>query len=352
MYVPIAALVLAAGGMIACTVNSTTNTPPVGDDAGDDSATTTPGPDSGTSPDSAATTDDAGDAGEDAAAPEAFVRLAHWSPDGPAVDVCFNPAGSSFNDQTPALAQVVTNTTDDAGTDAATLSLVDGGDGGAYGLTFPQVSTYLIIPPGTYDMRIVAAGSTDCSTGLVADLTGVTLAMNTYTTVAAVGDVSPASGDQALKLVSFADDVTAPSAQISVRFINASPAADLAQADLGTGSIVGNGGAFAALFTGVTFGTASAAAATDAGPVDANGYLANQPFAGATLSAHATGSAQDTTIAQDDVAVDGGQAATVVLINGSSNPTASTAAKLLLCLDQDDSTNAALLATCSVISTD
>jgi hypothetical protein len=349
IHVTAAAVLLSLGGLAAaCTVSTTTKDNNIG--AGDDTAP--PSDDAGTldaESDSTANTDSGAlDASADAAQPEAFVRAAQWSPDAPPVDICFNPAGGSFSDQVPALGHVLANLAGDAGAlDAG------GGDGGAApGLLFPQVTSYLIIPAGTYDVRFVAAGATDCTTGMGMDLTGVVLGASSYTTIAALGDVTPATGDQTFRLASFSDDVVAPSSQISLRFINASPAADLAMADLGTGSIVGNGGPFTAVFSAIAFGTASGAVFTDAGPVDANGYIADLPLAGATLSAHATGAAQDTTIASDDVSVASG-AATVALINGSSNPTASSAAKLLLCLDQDDSAqNTTVFAQCSVISTD
>ena len=345
-YVPVAAL--AAGGLIvACTVNSTTNnngTNPTGDDAGNTTA-----PDAGL-PDGAVAVEDAAVDAEDAAAPEAFVRFAHWSPDAPVVDICFNPAGGAWAAQTPALGQVVAapdgGVTSDAG-DA-------GGDGGSVvaGVTFGQVTSYLVIAPGTYGVRLVAPGAADCGTGIV-DLASVTLNANTYTTVAALGEATPVGTDQALKLASFADDVTAPASQIALRFINASPNASLtlAQADFGEGSLVGNGGPFSALFTGVAFGATGTSAGTDAGTVDANGYLATLPLAGATLSAHATSGAQDTTTALDDVTISGG-AATIALIDGVSNGSAASAAKLLLCADADDSASTSLFAQCSIVSTE
>jgi hypothetical protein len=340
------AAALAAGGLIAaCTVNSTTNnngTNPAGDDAGN-----TPAPDSGL-PDGAVAVEDAAVDAEDAAAPEAFVRFAHWSPDAPAVDICFNPAGGAWAAQTPALGQIVA--APDAGAAADAGDAGDDGGSGVTGVTFRQVTSYLVIAPGTYGVRLVAAGATDCGTGIV-DLASVTLNANTYTTVAALGEATPVGTDQALKLASFADDVTAPASQIALRFINASPNASLAPADFGDGSLVGNGGPFSALFTGVAFGAAGTSAGTDAGTVDANGYLATLPLAGATLSAHATSGAQDTTTALDDVTISGG-AATIALIDGVSNGSAASAAKLLLCADADDSASTSLFAQCSIVSTE
>jgi hypothetical protein len=339
----VATVALGAGGLLlACTVNSTTVETP-GNDGGtttNDDASTTNDQDDG-SADVSTTPVDSGmgttDASPEAATPEAFVRLAHWSPDAPAVDVCFTTQGGSFSAETPQLATLVA--TSDGGV------AVDGGDGGAVGLLYRQVTAYLIIAPGTYSVRLVAAGSADCNTS-IADLASVTLSDATYTTVAAVGEATPVQSDQALKLVSFADDVTAPSGQIAIRFINASP--EFLSVDLGTGSLANGGTPFAPLFTGVAFGTAGSAAGTDAGTVDANGYLASNPFAGAMLSAHVTSSAADTVTAAS-VTVSAPSAATLAIIGGvTGNPMAPP--QLLQCADVDDSTSTNLLAQCSVIS--
>ena len=336
----IAIATVGAGGLLfACTVNSTTNTtvPPVGDDAAEpssDDSSTPPSPDAGA--------DDAGVVGVDAAeaaAPQAFVRVAHWSPDAPAVDVCFTQQGTGWTGQIPQLAQIV------AAADAGSLS-----DGGTTGVAFPQVTAYLVISPGAYDVRLVAAGAADCSTSVV-DLSSLTLTANTYTTVAAVGELTPVSGDQALKLASFTDEVSAPAGQIALRFINASPSPSLTPSDLGTGSIAGTGGPFAPLFTGVAFGQTGSVAGSDAGMVDANGYIASIPLGTATLSAHTSASASDATVAVNDVSIAATSAATVALINGVGDLQGSRAVKLLQCADADDSTGTSLLSTCGIIST-
>jgi hypothetical protein len=350
-----AGLVLGAGALtVACTVNSTTiNTTPDGATGDDDAATTDSGTDGAT-----VTTDAGADAadGNDGAVPQAFVRVAHWSPDAPTLDVCFNPPGGSWSDQTPQFGQLLAAAATDAGAlvDANASDAGDAAVAVTTGIHFPQVTSYLIIPPGTYAVRLVAAGAADCTTSVVDLPASAVLSANTYTTVAAVGEVTPVGTDAALELVSFNDDVTAPAAQIALRFINASPSSSLTQADLGTGSLVGTGGgaggAFAPLFTGVAFGAADTSPATDASAVDSNGYLAEAPLAGATLSVHATAGAQDTTTALNDVSVASG-AATIALIDGISNGIAADAAQLLLCADVDDSTSTSLFAQCSVVST-
>jgi hypothetical protein len=343
-HFPVIALTaIGAGGLLfACTVNTTTNnnngSTGGGDDAGEmaaDTGTTM------TTPDATAVGDDAAVDSGDAATgtPQAYIRLAHWSPDAPAADFCVEPAGTVWAGQTPQLAQIV------ADADAGAL-----GDGGSAGITFPQVTSYLILPPGTYEVRLVAAGSADCSTGL-ADLPSLAIGANTYTTVAAIGEKTPVAGDQALALTSFTDDVGAPAGQIALRFVNVSPAQALMQADLGWGSQSGAGGMWAALFTGVAFGHTGASVGSDAGTVDPNGYVAINALQTATLSAHATASASDATIALNDVSIPAMSAATVALVNGVSNGTASGAVKLLQCTDVDNSTGTSLLTTCTIIST-
>ncbi len=330
------AAVGASGFLFACTINNTTNT---GDDAGE-----TPSPDSGmtTTPDGGTVvTDDAAVDAGDAATPEpqAYIRLAQWAPDLPAADVCVTQSGAGWVGQLPQLAQIV------ADADGGAV-----GDGGTPSIAFPQVTSYLIIPPGTYDVRLVAAGSADCGTGLV-DLTGATIAQNTYTTIAAMGEAVPVGGDQMLKLAAFPDEVTAPAGQIALRFVNASPSQALTPADLGTGSLAGTGGPWAPLFAGVVFGQTGASAVDAGAAVDGSGYIAINPLQTATISAHASASATDATVAANDVSIAAGSATTIALVNGVSNGQAASAVKLLQCGDVDDSAGTSLLSTCSVIST-
>jgi hypothetical protein len=331
---PVIACAVGAGGLLfQCTV---TDSNVSGDDAGPEPVadSSTPEPDAG----AVVSGDDSGLDASDAAtvAPRAYVRVAHWSPDAPAVDVCFNAVGAAWTGQVPQLAQIV------AAGDAGKL-----GDGGAAGITFPQVTSYLVFSPDSYEVRLVVGGSKDCSTSVV-DLASVTLVANSYTTIAALGEAAPVSTDQPLSLVPFADEVSAPPGQIALRFINASPSMTLSPADLGTGSLAGTGGPFAPIFTEVAFGKTGAG--SDAGVVDANGYVALTPFATATLSAHPSNAASDGPVAVNDVTIAPTSAATVALVNGVSTAPASDSAKLLQCADVDDSMGTSLLSTCSVIS--
>jgi hypothetical protein len=310
-------------------------------------------------PDSAAGPD-----ADAATTPAAFVRLAHWSPDAPGIDVCLTLAGATWDGQTPRIAQrggaagtdgsadagggidAAPGTTVDAGIQGGSDAGPDGGTGGIpSGLAFSQATTYLTVAPDRYSVRLVAAGAVDCGTPL-ASLDTVTLADGTYTTladvgVAAVGQATPVMSDAALKVVAFADDVTAPAGQIALRFINASPSASLASVAFGTGSLAGTNGPYASLFSAVPFAGTSSASTTDAGAVDANGYLLALPLAGATLSAHAS-ALSDLVTASDDVTIPPASAATLALLGTTKSP------ELVLCMDAPGPP-ATLLANCAVV---
>ncbi len=315
----------ASGSMLACT-SASSSTGDAGTSQQDDGG-----------PDASALADSGANAPVEAATPRAFVRLAQWSTDAPAVDVCFSTQGASFSGQTPLLASRL------AAADAGASD--ERGDGGAAGLTYPQVTSYFGRPPGSYSVRLVAAGAADCNASIV-DLTSVALTNGTFTTVVAVGEVTPIPSPQPLKLVSFADDVTAPSGQIALRFINASP--QPMSVDLGTGSLSNAGGPFVPLFVGVGFGESAGPSTGDAGTFDANGYLALNPLAGATLSAHVSTSGTDAAIATN-VMVTAQSAATIAMI-GEVSGDPKRPPQLLQCPDVYDGTSASLLSRCSVVS--
>jgi len=277
-------------------------------------------------PSEAAPSDDGGgsDAGGDAdgaVANPAYLRLANWSPDAMAVDFCVAPHGStSF--QGPQLAQAFA-------------------DAGAAGLTFPQVSAFVQLAPGQYDVRLVAAGATSCATGMGSDLTSLpALAAGAYETVAAVGDVTKMGSDPALSLVAFGDDSAVMNSQDgSLRFIDASPS--IAAADFGRGSVAG--ATFQTFFTNVAFASASSQADTDAGTVDGAGFMDVAPFGGGTLSTHPTTGGGNETVGTN-VAVNAGDLSTFVLVNGK---TGGPAPQLLQCYDSQAD---GMLTHCKIVS--
>lgn len=311
-----------------CLVTACSSSPSGTADGG--STASEAGPDA---PSEAASSDDGGgsDGGADAdgaIANPAYLRLANWSPDAPAVDFCVAPHGStSF--QGPLLAKTFVPPP------------LPPADGGATGLPFPDVSAFVQVNPGQYDVRLVAAGATSCATGMGSDLTSLpALAAGAYETVAAVGDVTKTGSDPSLSLVAFGDDsVVANSLDGALRFINVAPS--IAAADFGRGSVTG--GNFQTLFANVAFAKAGSQADADAGTVDSAGFVDVHPFGGATLSAHPTMGGGNETVGTN-VVVNAGDLSTFVLVNGK---TGGAAPQLLQCYDSQSD---GMLTHCKIVS--
>jgi hypothetical protein len=284
------------------------------------------------------------------------VRLADWVPDAPPLDVCIAPSGSGFPGA-PLMASFFS--APDAG------GLEDGGN--PAGLAFPQVSSYVNVPVGQYDVRLVAAGSTDCSSPIGSDLTGVSpLLFNTFNTLAILGELAPEAGAPSLRAVLFSDDHIAPSSNdpsapyVGLRFINAGP--NVPSAEIGSY----DNGTYGVNVAGVAFG-ASSASSTEA---DRNGYVRTVPMAaGQDIAVRASddyaGLGQVVTTALESVA--GGAVATIALVapvpgaaDAGASPVADAAAgaryapvgSLVVCIDNaivvfDDGTLSPL-ASCTV----
>jgi len=254
----------------------------------------------------------------------ALFRFANWSPDAPAVDVCFAAHGTKAF-QGPLV---------------AALAVASQSDGGAAGLAFPLVSAYILVAPGQYDARVVVAGATNCAVGIRPDTTSLPiLGAGGAETVALIGEVAPGGTDYKLHVLGFLDDVsTAGSA--AIRVINAAPA--MSQVDVGTGSLSGN--TFLAIFRGVATGQASA---PNEGwipfLVDPNGYNANQPISGAKISAHASGGTADAVSATGFSAAPG-SVTTLVVAGGTS----TTSPALVSCADNAGTVG--VLSDCTVLA--
>jgi hypothetical protein len=245
--------------------------------------------------------DDA-DSGATPAAPptQAFVRIADWAPDAPSAgfDVCLAPTGTT-NWVGPLLA-------DDL--DAGTL-----GQGGANGIQFPWVTQYLGVSPGQYDLQLITAGSTDCTSGVIPVTMGLpTLALGSYTTFAAIGDVRATDNDPSMKIAAFSDDAAATSGSAALRFINATAAA--AAVNVGTGDPTS--GTFSEIFGAVEFGNTGTDVA-DGGSTDSNGYATVAPVSETEFSAQAVGTTTDIATAAH-VTFAAGDVVTMALINGEN----------------------------------
>jgi hypothetical protein len=192
-----------------------------------------------------------------AVAAVAYVRIADFSSDAPALDFCLAPAGSG------AFHGPLLSTTFTVPSDSSVL-----------GIAFEQVSSYMAAPTGPFDVRFVAAGSVDCSAPAGADYSGWALAANSYSTFAALGfaSVMP-TATNALRVAPMADDRTVASGGAAVRFIDAYENNDR------DGVIFGSLG-FGPLFQNMQFPQVSAPkdTAMAALPVDSNGYMTLTSF--------------------------------------------------------------------------
>jgi hypothetical protein len=211
---------------------------------------------------------DDGDGGGGGTPPaKAFVRVAHLSPDAPAVDFCIAPAGTTTF------------------TGPVFKSL--GGATAAAGISFEQVTRYIEVDAAQYDVRLVAPNAADCADTLgLPVFTGLpALPANGYVTIAAIGALEPRSGvDAPFELTAYVDRRTAPpTGQVAVRFVHASP--DTPPVDVGLGA----GAEFTPVWTNVAFGEFD----TGTG-FDANGFVSAPALAAGTiLSARATGTTAD-----------------------------------------------------------
>jgi hypothetical protein len=232
------------------------------------------------------------------------LRVAHLSPDAPAVDVCVNP-GSGFIG--PVLATA----------------------GDSNGLAYPEVTSYVAVPAATYSVRIVAPGSANCNTALASlpDVTGVAVAANSDYTAAAVGMLTPGASDDAFSIKLLLDDNTPDnSAKGYLRFVHASPDAPAVDVGLGSGS------SFTAVWTDVEFG--------EVGQVSGKNYVETDPIANGTVSARATGTTADALVIPGANLPAGAVATAFAIGNLDGTP---KPLKVLLCVDS------AAMSTCSVV---
>jgi hypothetical protein len=269
----------------------------------------------------------------DSAALAAFLRIANWSPDSPVtgLDFCLAPHGTSSW----------------AGPQLAGTSTP---------LTFPVVTSYVFVDPGKYDLAIVAAGATDCSSPLVPPVTNLpVLTPNNAFTIALVGDTTVAGSDRSLTAWGFEDDtapgglsepgpVQGPPTNANVRFLDAAPGLDTTTIDFGTGTLAARDET--TLETSVAFGALPTKAGTSTAQIDGNGYVSVNPIGAAVLSAHVTGTATDLATASNQ-ALPSGATVTAVLINGK---TGGLPPSFLVCTGDgsDDGTNA--LSSCVQVS--
>jgi hypothetical protein len=216
----------------------------------------------------------------DATFASGFLRFADWSPDAiDGFDVCVAPH-SGGNAGAPS-----SSVGDEGGGGGQGEGVVDNVGpwtgpllGGKF--AFPNVSAYVAVPVGAYDVGVVVPGKGCASIAPVIALPPI--AEGAHVTVALIGDLQPLGMDQKARLLAFVDDDAGPQTQAAaIRFIDALPGGSAVV--FGTGSV--GGGNFAALTGNVPFGSDTSTAA-NATATDSNGYDLLAPAANVTLSAH------------------------------------------------------------------
>ncbi len=242
---------------------------------------------------------------DEGATSTARLRIAHLSPDAPAVDVCIAPHGTgAFSG--PLLATA----------------------GAASGLSYGNVTKYLDVDAIQYDVRIVAPGSANCdqAVGGLADITDLpVLPDGASATVAAIGRLD-ASTSQPFRLAAFIDDAEVTFGKAKLRVIHAAPGT--------AGVAVGFGGGvvFDPFIDNVQFGSTTQAN---------NGYFEIAPVASGEITARDIVSGADA-ISIKPVMVPAGAIVTAFAIGTAGN--ALSPLDVLLCIDNADPNG--LLASC------
>jgi hypothetical protein len=241
----------------------------------------------------------------------AHVRIAHLSPDTPAVDICLAPAGSNAFDK-------------------SLLKTLGANDG----LAYPQVTTYVDLPVGMYDVRIVHATASGCSIGAVPDTKNVGIHNDLTATIAAIGVLDrsgAAATNPGLSLAIFLDDTAVTAGKTKLRFIHASPGTPNVDVGLGTGT------SFAKVFSNVAFGTVAMHA-----PL-VNGFVETTPVT-SPVAARLANATTDALVIPS-VTLAAGSIATAIAIGGKTGASTNPLA-VLWCSDNAPANG--LFAACSV----
>lgn len=189
----------------------------------------------------------------------AALRVAHFSPNVPAVDVFLKAPGAANDVSNRALA----------------------------GVTFPIDSGYLDVTAATYDASVALAGSL---VGVI-ELNGAALARGTSTSVFAIGLLNGV-GNQALRLAAYADNRSAVTGKAKVRVIHLAP--DAPAVDV---VVLANGAIAARPVTSIAFPNATATPLE----LDPGTYTLGIVPTGATTPVLPTASGVSVTLAAGDV---------------------------------------------------
>ena len=224
----------------------------------------------------------------------AYLRVAHLSPDAPAVDFCIQASGST------------------TWTGPVMESL-----GVTGGLAFKQVTAYLHLDAVKYNVRLVAPTDTNCNTGLVPDITSLpALPANAYVTAAAVGLLG---GTPTFTGTAYIDESTVAAGQAKLRFVHAAP--NVPEVNVGL-----TGTTFTPIFTNVVFPGISAAAGL------VNGYVQTAPLTGVTIGVRLASAPTVDALTFSNVSLPANAIATAFAV-GLLGETGNQAIGALLCVD-------------------
>ncbi|HMG52778.1 MAG TPA: DUF4397 domain-containing protein [Kofleriaceae bacterium] len=237
----------------------------------------------------------------------AQLRIAHLSPDTPAVDVCVARAGAGFG--APLLRSL-----------------------GATGLSYAQVTAYVELPAASYDVRVVHASAAGCATPVIPDTKALAVTAELTATIAAIGDLEPVGADPALRLAVLVDAASVTAGKTKLRVVHASPGTP--PVDVGTGT----GAGFQRLFTAIAFGKIAVH------PPLEDGYLESAPLAQATVTARVAGTTTDA-LSFAHATFDAGAIATVFAVGGKTGQSANPL-RFLVCRDSHPADG--LLASCAI----
>jgi hypothetical protein len=227
-------------------------------------------------------------------APPTRIRFAHLSPDKAPIDICLAPQRSGqFSGPLLKPAGVAQT-----------------------GLAYAQVTKYLSIASGPYDLRVVDGGDSTCAHSLFEATNLPAFTPNGSFTVVGTGFTPPnASNPMAFAIVVYSDDSAGAANTALLRFIHEAP--DVPTLDLGTGA----GSGFAPLLSNVSYRQAGASTTL---PIDANGYVSLMPATPPitfSLRVHSTGT--DALTVTSGAALPAGAVTTVFAIgdfSGSPRP--------------------------------
>jgi hypothetical protein len=232
-----------------------------------------------------------------------FARAAHLSPNAPAVDFCVRPAGT-----------------------ATFTGPVLESRGLSAGLSFANVTGYVALPPGQWQVRLVSATATDCNTSLAGlpEYTLPNLSAGTWATVAASGSVG-ASGATAFDLRPFVDTRSPIAAgRANIRFIHTSPGTPAVDVGVLAGAM------FTPIWTGTAFPTF-----TGAMGADANGYISAMSLVNATLAVRVSGMTADA-LTLNNVNIAAGDQVSVFAIGLAGMSSGDQRLSALVCQDRCD----------------